>query len=98
MTTQFSNKTVSRTAGFVFKMMGDEGVLVEITQNVVNMDKVYTLNQLGVFVYQQLNQPRAVDYLLENILAEFDVSTEIATTDLKEFLEESEKMGIIEIA
>jgi len=95
MTDRFLKKRVSKSLGFVYKKMGDEGILVQITQNVVNMDKVYTLNELGSFIYHYLDEPREVKYLIEQIVKEFEVTFEIAVIDLENFLNDAAKMGII---
>ncbi len=89
---------VSRTSGFVFKEMGDESVIIELVNNVVNMDKVLTLNDLGTFIYTQLKEEKSIEELLTLILTEFDVDRTTAIVDLEEFLKEAEKMKIISIS
>lgn len=91
----FLKKRVSKSLGFVFKKMGDEGILVQITQNVVNMDKVYTLNELGSFIYHYIDEPKEVNFLLNEIIKEFEVTPEVAEKDLEYFLNDAAKMGII---
>lgn len=98
MTDNFLNKIVKRTPQFVFKKMGEEGVLVELTNNVVNMNKVITLNELGTFIYHQITEDILVNQLLEKILEEFDVTPENAISDLQEFLKEAEEMKILHIS
>lgn len=97
MTNRFLKKRVSKSLGFVFKQMGEEGILVQVTQNVVNMDRVYTLNELGAFIYHYLDEPKDVEFLIEQIVTEFEVNTEIAAIDLENFLTEATKMGIIKV-
>ena len=89
---------VSRTSGFVFKEMGNESVIIELVNNVVNMDKVLTLNDLGTFIYTQLKEEKSIEELLTLILTEFDVDRTTAIVDLEEFLKEAEKMKIISIS
>ena len=57
---------VSRTSGFVFKEMGDESILIELVNNVVNMDKVITLNELGTYIYTQLLESKSIKQLIIN--------------------------------
>lgn len=89
------NLKIRRNSGFVFKEMGDESVIIELVNNVVNMDKVLTLNTLGTFIYNQLKEEKSIEDLLELILTEFEVERETAIIDLEEFLKMAEEMKII---
>lgn len=89
------DSTIKRNNGFVFKEMGSESVLIELVNNVVNMDKVVTLNELGTYIYSQLNEAKSVEHLLELIVNEFDIDKETAQTDLIEFLNDALRMKIV---
>lgn len=86
-----------RSKGFVEKKIGDDLVLVPLADSVVQMEKVFSLNELGTFVYSLMGSCISVDELLRNILSQFDVSEEEATSDLNTFLSEAVNNKIIEI-
>ena len=88
---------VSRTSGFVFKEMGDESILIELVNNVVNMDKVITLNELGTFIYTQLLESKSIKQLILSITSEFEIDKETATNDLNEFITQAIKSKIVQL-
>lgn len=88
---------VSRTSGFVFKEMANESILIELVNNVVNMDKVITLNELGTFIYNQLQESKNIKQLVLAITSEFEIDIETATKDLNEFIAHAISSKILEI-
>ena len=86
-----------RSKGFVEKKIGDDLVLVPLANSVVQMEKVFSLNELGTFVYSLMEKCISADELLLNILSQFDVSKEEAIGDLDTFLSEAVNNKIIEI-
>ena len=85
-----------RSKGFVEKKIGDDLVLVPLANSVVQMEKVFSLNELGSFVYSLMEKCISADELLGNILSQFDVSKEEAKDDLNTFLSEAVNNKIIE--
>ncbi len=88
---------VSRTSGFVFKEMANESILIELVNNVVNMDKVITLNELGTFIYNQLQESKNIKQLILSITSEFEIDKETATNDLNEFITQAIKSKIVQL-
>lgn len=88
---------VTRNSGFVFKEMENESILIELVNNVVNMDKIITLNELGTFIYAQIKEQKSIDELLQIILTEFEVDRDEAISDLNNFLIEAVNMKILQI-
>ena len=88
---------VSRTSGFVFKEMGNESILIELVNNVVNMDKVITLNELGTYIYTQLLESKSIKQLILAITSEFEIDKETATNDLNEFITQAIQSKIVQL-
>ncbi len=86
-----------RSKGFVEKKIGDDLVLVPLANSVVQMDRVFSLNELGAFVYSLMNDCISEADLLRHIISEFDVSDKEAAADLNTFLSEAVSNKIIEI-
>jgi len=85
-----------KRTGFVEKTIGDELVIVPLVGAVAQMDKVFSLNELGVFIYKLLNTPRSEDEMTNLILDEFDVDKETALQDLKQFLRKAVENTIVQ--
>jgi len=71
-------------------------VLVPIRQNVADLDSIYTLNELGVFIWERLETPTSAAELQDEILEDFDVDAATVQSDLVNFMEELERIGAVE--
>ncbi len=77
---------------FASKKVGDDLVLVPVKDNVADLNCMFTLNEVGTFLWQNLNVDSTYEHLLEAMVVEFDVSPDTAAQDLKEFLGQLEAM------
>jgi len=85
-----------KRAGFVEKTIGDELVIVPLVGAVAQMDKVFSLNELGVFIYKMLNTPKSEEEIITLILNEFDIDELTAQQDLKQFLSKAVENTIVQ--
>ncbi|WP_430809752.1 MULTISPECIES: PqqD family protein [unclassified Carboxylicivirga] len=83
--------------GFVEKHIGDETVVVPLVGSVAQMEKVFSLNEVGSLIYSNLSAAKTNDELLTLVLNTFDVSPQTAAADLKHFLQEAVNKGIITV-
>jgi hypothetical protein len=90
------NTQYQRNSNFIFRKIVDETVLVPIHQNVADMNCIYTLNELGAFIWEQLDQPRTQMELQNAILGAYDADPEILQYDLSQFLAEMTGIGAIQ--
>ncbi|MGI6278016.1 MAG: PqqD family protein [Brevefilum fermentans] len=93
---ELHNSKLSRNEDFVFRRIVEEMVLVPIRQNVAELDSIYTLNELGAFIWEQLESPRSHAELEEAILAEYEIDAETVRTDLASFIEALLRIGAVE--
>lgn len=77
-----------RNPDFIYRKVIEETILVPVRMDVAEMDGIYTLNEIGAFVWEQLETPLSLDQLQQRILEEYDVIPEVATSDLKTFLDD----------
>ena len=85
-----------RNKNFIFRQIVEEMVLVPIRQNVADLDSIYTLNELGVFIWERLETPISAAELHDDILEDFDVDAATVQSDLTIFIEELERIGAVE--
>ena len=57
----------------------------------------FGLNEMGTFIWKQLQQPRKVQEIRDAILREYEVSSEQCERDLLKVLAELSKNGLIEV-
>jgi hypothetical protein len=86
----------SRNPDFIFRKIVDEAVLVPIHQNVADMDCLYTLNDVGAFIWDQLETPRTKDDLLAAILNEYAADPQVLLADLDRFIAEMTAIGSLQ--
>lgn len=75
-----------RNDSFVFRRIDNETILLPIKDNVGDMGSIYNLNEVGAFVWDQLNGRQDLMVIKDKILAEYDISSQEAEDDLREFL------------
>ena len=56
---------------------------------------LFILNELGSFLWDRLTGAEDEEALLQAVLAEYEVSREVALADIREFLDNLRKQGII---
>ncbi len=83
----------TRNPDFIYRKIVDESVLVPFHNNVADMDCIYTLNSLGVFIWEQLTEPATRVQLEQAVLAEYDVDPAVVVSDLDRFLAEMISIG-----
>jgi methyltransferase-like protein len=80
------NQRYRRNENFVYRKIEKETLLVPIKDNVGDMGCIYNLNEVGAFIWEHLDGSHSLETIKENILDEFDTSSEIAVEDLNDFL------------
>ena len=84
-----------RNPDYIFRKIVDEVVLVPIHQDVVDMKYIYTLNDVGAFVWQSLEAPTSFRSLVTALANKYDVEYETIVEDLGTFLQELEACGAV---
>jgi hypothetical protein len=86
---------LSHSPSIVTRKTGNEYVLVPITNNIADMNSVYTLNETGAFIWEHINGKINVEEIITAVTGEYDVDNEIATKDVYTFIEDMRKYLII---
>ena len=84
-----------RNPDFVFRKVIEETILVPVHMNVAEMDCIYTLNEIGAFIWEQLETPLTFTKLQQCLLDEYDVPAEVLEADLQAFLDELLSIGAV---
>lgn len=91
-------KRYQRSENMVFRKIEDEIILVPIKNNVGDMGFIFNLNQMGAFIWDLLDGTNRLVEVRDKILDEFDVSSEQAERDLKEFVDQLKQIDGIQAA
>ena len=72
--------------GFLLRQVGGNNVIVPVGAQSVDFRCIITLNEVGAFLWQKLTADCTVASLVEALLAEYDVTADIATADVERFV------------
>jgi len=88
-------KRLIRNSDFIFRKIVDEMVLVPIKQNVADLNAIFTLNEIGAFIWEKLGNPITLTELEEAILADYDADIQTVKRELEVFLHDMAEIGAI---
>ena len=70
-------------------------ILVPVGKTALEYNGLFTLNELGGFLWDRLEAAQDEQDLLRAVLAQYDVSETEALEDIREFLTQLTQMGIL---
>lgn len=82
-------------SGYVLREIGNQCVVVPVGETAISFNGIITLNKTGKFLWEQLQNDVTVDALVNAMLNKYDVTKEVATQDILEFLEVLRKHQIL---
>lgn len=91
----YLEKCFLKDINIVSRKIADEIILVPIRQNVGDLNSIYTLNEVGVRIWELIDGQRKIKKIKEILVKEFEVSAQEAEKDLIEYLQQLEKVGAI---
>ncbi|MGM1429703.1 PqqD family protein [Sphingobacterium lactis] len=78
------------------RKVGEDFIIVDPGQDMVDMSKVFTLNDTAAFVWNELKD---IDFteqtIIELLLANYDVDSETAAGDAKRLIDELRSGGLL---
>ena len=80
---------------FILRDIVGETVLVPINESTSNFNGLITINELGKFIWENLESSKDEEELLHKILEEYEVEEKEAKEDLDEFLDKLRQVDII---
>jgi hypothetical protein len=90
------NSILSHSPSIVTRKTGNEYVLVPITNNIADMNSVYTLNETGAFIWEQINGNRNIEEIVSALTTEYHIDNETAKNDVFTFIDNMSKYLIIQ--
>lgn len=84
-----------RNPDFIFRNVAGEAILIPLLKNVADLEAIYTLNEVGVFIWECLELPTTVAEIKEKIMAEFEVEESLLENDIQQFIVELKEAGIL---
>lgn len=79
---------------FILKNVGEEFMIIPLSDGGVDFSKVYNVSSTGAFIYEQLKENKTIDEIANRMVEEYEVSFEVVQKDILEFVDELKKRGI----
>ncbi len=80
------DRIYKKNESFVFRKIEAETLLVPIKDNVGDMGSIYNLNDVGAFVWEQIDGVKSLQDIKNRLLEEYEVSSREAEDDLLEYI------------
>lgn len=75
---------------FVVRGVGNELILVPLTGNVAQMNELFTMNETGRFIWENIGEKTTVEDI-ENLMTEaFSIDRDTAKIDIENFIKKLE--------
>lgn len=89
------DSVLSHSPTVVTRKTGNEYVLVPVADNIADMNSVYTLNETGAFIWEQIDGKRTINEIVDLLTEEYETEKGIAEKDVMEFVENLDKYLIV---
>ena len=90
-------KTYQQNSSMVSRKVGNELVLVPIRQNVGDLQNIYTMNEVGVRIWEAIDDAHTLQEIILIISDEYDVKKNRLENDVVKFLNQLESVGAVDI-
>ena len=80
---------------FILRNIAGESILVATGSATQDFNGMITLNEVATFILENIDECEREEVLVGKVLEEFEVDEETARSDMREFLDQAIKFGII---
>ena len=81
--------------GFVLRKLGTEYAAVAMGEARKDFNGLVRMNETGRFLWDCLKNDKTIEELLKCLCCEYDIETDKARSDVRDFLEKLEGAGIL---
>lgn len=87
---------MKKTKDFSLRQIGKQYMIVDTTEDNVDLSRVYTLNATAAYLWEEIGaKDFSETFLAERLCERYDIDKATAHKDVKLLLTEWEKMGLI---
>lgn len=83
------------TNNYIFKRIGKDYTLIPVRESNVRVDTIINLNETGAFIYKLIEKGLDKDSIVNMMIYEYDVTIDVLTKDVDEFIDMLIKKGIV---
>ncbi|MDY6990741.1 MAG: PqqD family protein [Thermodesulfobacteriota bacterium] len=90
-----TDRVFVKAGEIVARRIAEETILVPIRGDLAGMQKIFSLNPVAEYVWEQLDGKRTLDRICDAVLEVFDVAKEQVEVDVPGFIDELLEAGLI---
>jgi len=79
-------KTYEKNKDVVTRKIAGDLFLIPIRGKIADMQKIFTLNPVGEYIWEEMGHQKSLDEIRKGIIARFNVEEEEADSDMREFI------------
>jgi hypothetical protein len=87
---------MTKKGEFVTRSIAGETLVVPVRGQVGDLNAIYSMNEVGAFIWEQVDGRKNLTEVVEAVCGEFEVAREQAETETSEFIAALEAAGMIE--
>lgn len=80
---------------YIFRQVAEEYLLIPVGEAALKVKGLIGLSESGSLLYQKLQSGCTREDLITALLAEYDVSAEVAAADVDAFLNQMRRLGML---
>ena len=81
------DKVYRKNGDIVVRKIADEVILVPIQGNLADMQRIFSLNSMAEFIWDQLDGARSLNDIRNDVTKNFEVEDVIAVKDISELID-----------
>jgi len=89
------DKVYTRDEDVVSRKIAGELFLVPVKGKLAHMEQIFTLTPVAEFIWENINGKKSLHDIHNDLMAQFDVGHDQAESDLREFVTDLLKAGLI---
>lgn len=91
-------QTLARSQSVVARVVGGETLIVPIRGKVGDLASIYSLNGTASLIWKLLERPKSLSELVIAVSTEYEVDTELADRDVRNFVCEMKSVGLVDFS
>lgn len=82
-------------SNFLLKELDGQYLIIPVGKIDADFNELITVNEIGVFLWEELQEERTEEELVRRILEEYEVEEDVAREDVRDFIELLQEGGVL---
>jgi hypothetical protein len=97
MKEEYLNRIYNKNPDVVYRIIAGEAILIPISKDTQIAGRLFSLNEVGAFIWERIDGQRNLAEIVNAILDEREVTEETAREDLISLVNELQELGAIKL-